>query len=136
MFKILLVEDSPADALLMQKVFEHAGTACSLQIAEDGEIALEILVGATPDSLPNLILLDMNLPRKSGLEVLQTVKGDEDLRVIPVIMLSGSQSPEDVRQAYFYHANSYVTKPGSVEEYKAFLHAFEAYWLNVAVLSH
>lgn len=111
---VLLVEDDPGDVLMVQEVFEEHGAGGHLAVVTDGAEALDYVrrlgvhAGATR---PDVILLDLNLPRVGGREVLQALKADPDLRSIPVVVLTTSSAEEDVLRAYASHANAYVTKP-------------------------
>lgn len=131
--EILLVEDSEPDILLTQEAFEDASVKNRLHITRDGEEALHFLkkkgkYQAVPR--PDVILLDINMPRKNGLEVLQEIKADPELASIPVLMLTTSQAEEDVRNAYARHANGYVVKPVGFENFLDAIRAFERFWLT------
>src|ERR1051325_8695809 len=111
---VLLVEDDPGDALMTQEAFEHHKIRNSLHIVKDGVEALEFLrrEGQYANApRPGLILLDLNLPRKDGREVLSEVKADAELRSIPVVVLTTSEAEEDILRSYSLYANAYVTKP-------------------------
>ncbi|MFC3860406.1 response regulator [Deinococcus antarcticus] len=131
--EILLVEDSEPDILLTQEAFEDASVKNRLHVARDGEEALCFLKrqgtyqGAPR---PDVILLDINMPRKNGLEVLQEIKADPELASIPVLMLTTSQAEDDVRNAYARHANGYVVKPVGFENFLDAIRAFEHFWLT------
>ena len=112
--EILLVEDNPGDIRLMKEAFKESGFPNRLNVARDGEQAMAYLrqEGAYADSLrPTMILLDLNLPRKNGREVLAEIKKDKNLRRIPVVILSTSTNAEDISRAYDLHANCYISKP-------------------------
>ena len=131
--EILLVEDSEPDILLTQEAFEDASVKNRLHVARDGEEALNFLkkqgtYQAAPR--PDVILLDINMPRKNGLEVLQEIKADPELASIPVLMLTTSQAEDDVRSAYARHANGYVVKPVGFENFLDAIRAFEHFWLT------
>lgn len=130
---ILLIEDNPADAVLIQKIFEKSTANCKIRVVEDGELAMEILRDPTVPN-PDLILLDINMPRKDGKQVLEELKSDAGLRYIPVIMLTSSKAPEDIMHCYDLGANSYVIKPATIEDHAVLLNAFDAFWLTFAVL--
>lgn len=133
---ILLVEDSPDDRFLFQKAWAEAGIENTLQMLEDGLQACDYLAGAGKYAdrasfpLPALILLDIKMPGKSGLEVLEWLRGREASRRIPVIMLSASTFPKDVDEAYRLGASSFVIKPSSVEELIELAAALKSYWLR------
>ncbi|HVM30928.1 MAG TPA: response regulator [Candidatus Limnocylindrales bacterium] len=134
---ILLIDDSAADAVLTAHAFDATGTEPTLRVIAEGEAALEWLGSderATADPLPDLILLDLNLPRLSGHQVLDRLKADPGLRQIPVVVLSSSDDPSDVAAAYAAHANSYITKPHNLTDYVAMARAIDDFWLTLAAL--
>ena len=131
-FEILLVEDNPADVRLMREALTEGRTRKHIRVAEDGVEAMRVLTG--PSAPPDLILLDLNLPRKNGHEVLLEIRHSDRLRLIPVIVFSSSSSEEDVRAAYSRQANCYVAKPGDLESFFLALHRIEAFWLDTARL--
>lgn len=111
---VLLVEDDPGDVLMVQEVFEDHGLEGHLDVVTDGAEALAFLRREAPFAdarRPDVVLLDLNLPKMGGREVLEAVKGDPDLRSIPVVVLTTSSAEEDIVRAYAAHANAYVTKP-------------------------
>ncbi len=135
--EILLVEDNPADVRLTRGALQTGPVAAHLSVARDGLEALAFLrhEGTFLDSpRPDIILLDLNLPNKSGSEVLKEIKADEELRRIPVVVLTTSGAEEDVRASYDRSANCYVTKPVTLDEYAVVIQAIEAFWLLVAEL--
>ena len=135
--KILLVEDNPSDVALTRTLLGKAMFPSQLSVAWDGEEALAFLRrdDAFQDSpTPDLILLDLNLPRKSGLEVLEELKADEELRRIPVVVLSTSAAERDVVSAYERHTNAYVTKPVDLDQFALIISAIEEFWLGVCRL--
>jgi CheY-like chemotaxis protein len=135
--EILLVEDSPSDTELTIEALKEAKVRNRLSIVEDGVAALEFLrrqgqhAGAPR---PDLILLDLNLPRKDGREVLAEIKSDNDLKTIPVVVLTTSRAEQDVLQAYKYHANCYITKPVDFEQFLNVVHSIESFWLMLVTL--
>ena len=132
---ILLVEDNPADVRLTQEAFKDARVPNRLHVARDGVEALSMLrdaTGAVPR--PDLILLDLNLPRKDGREVLQDIKHDEVLRHIPVVIFSTSQSEQDVARSYRLGANAFVTKPVDIDRFFQVIQSLEQFWLDAAKL--
>lgn len=134
---ILLIEDSLSDIRLTQKVFEHARVPNRLSVIQDGESALQYLMPASgqPCSpLPDLILLDLILPRLSGHQVLHAIKGSEQLRHIPVIILTTSANEDDVRKAYQAHANAYIRKPVQFEAFIDVMRRIDGFWLTAAQL--
>lgn len=135
--EILLVEDSPTDALLAREALDYSRMVNKLHLATDGVQALAFLrhEGKFKDSpRPNLILLDLNLPRKDGREVLAEIKTDEDLKRIPVVVLTTSRSEADVSNAYGLHANCYVVKPVDFEKFAEVVKNIETFWFSVVTL--
>lgn len=135
--RILLVEDNPGDVLLTREALKEWHIAVHLTVAENGEQALAILrhEGANARAtVPDLVLLDLNLPRLDGREVLARLKKDDELRHIPVIMFTSSHNPGDVIDCYRLHANCYLTKPSDFLEFVATLKAVESFWLTFARL--
>ena len=134
LINILLVEDNPADVRLTQEALKEAAHASTrLHVAEDGVEALEFLhrqgdFAAAPR--PDLMLLDLNLPRVDGRQVLAEVKGDPDLRRIPVVVLTTSPSEDDILHAYDQHVNSYIRKPVDLDQFLHVLRAIDDYWLG------
>jgi len=134
---ILIVEDNPGDVRLIKEALKETAIHATLHILKDGSVAMKYLDITKKESfvdLPSLILLDLNLPRKSGLEVLAHIKGDETLKKIPVIVLSSSQNPDDIGKAYDLHANCYLTKPVDFEPFINIVKAIEYFWLQLAKL--
>ena len=132
-FRIMLIEDNPDHALLATDCLTEDLTAVEVSCIPDPQSALETLHSAkaagTP--LPHLLLLDINLPGMSGLELLDLLKADPDLRLIPTVILSTSLAPADIRDALKNHANSYSLKSSRFEEWDATLKAIRDYWCNV-----
>ncbi|MEO1009271.1 MAG: response regulator [Planctomycetota bacterium] len=134
---VLLAEDNPADAHLMQRMLGKLRTPTRLHIVRDGEQAVRFLrrQGEYTDApRPDLVLLDVNMPRKTGLEVLAETKADDDLRSIPVIMLTSSCAERDVEESYRLHANCFITKPVDLQRFTGLVHAFEEFWLRTVEL--
>ncbi len=134
---ILLVEDSPGDVLLTREAFKDAKVANQLHVVEDGEAAMEFLrregdYARVPT--PDLVLLDLNLPRKDGREVLAEIKGDDELRRIPVVVLTTSASDVDIVRAYEHYVNSYIRKPIDLEQFLTAVQTIDDYWLGVVAL--
>jgi chemotaxis family two-component system response regulator Rcp1 len=135
--EILLVEDNPGDLRLAQEGLRQSKVASHLSVARDGEEALEFMrrQGAHAEApRPQLVLLDLNLPKRSGFEVLEELKADQDLQRIPVVVLSSSDSDEDVARAYDLHAACYVSKPSDFQEFAAVVEQVHDFWLSVARL--
>ncbi len=136
-FEILLVEDNPGDVVLTQEALREGRFRYHLSIAEDGEQALHFLrkEGIYKNApRPDLILMDLNLPKKDGREVLAEVKNDPVLGHIPVIVLTTSEADQDIARAYKLHANCYLTKPLQVEDFVNMILSVEEFWLNLAHL--
>lgn len=135
--EILLVEDNPGDVRLTIEALTEYKIQNNLQLVEDGEQALAYLKREPPyegASRPDLILLDLNLPKVDGREVLQEIKGSEKLRRIPVVVLTTSAAEEDVVWSYDLHANSFVTKPVDFDSFIGVVKAIEEFWLSVVKL--
>ncbi|AAM04687.1 TPA: response regulator [Methanosarcina acetivorans] len=135
--EILLVEDSEGDVGLIEEVFEEAKIRNNLHIVEDGEEAILFLRGEkqfSGISRPDIILLDLNLPKKDGREVLEEIKEDDDLKNIPVVVLTTSKAEEDVLKSYNLHANAYVTKPVDFDQFIRVIKSIEDFWLEVVKL--
>ncbi len=136
-FEILLVEDNPGDVFLTQEAFREGRLAYRLSVVEDGEEAMRFLRREGRHSKapqPDLILLDLNLPKKDGRELLGEVKMDPELRQIPVIVLTTSKAEQDVAKAYKLHANCYLTKPIQMDDFLKTIRSVEEFWLSVVRL--
>ena len=134
---ILLVEDNEGDILLTKEALEDATTNTKLSIVKDGKEAVDFLnkVGKyTEEGLPDLLLLDINLPKKNGHEVLKYIKSAEKLKHIPVIMLTTSSSEEDINLSYSNYANCYITKPVEVDDFLSVVTSIEKFWTKVVRL--
>ncbi len=132
-YRVLLVEDDAADAMLIEEaLFEH-GTARTIVKAEDGVAALDYL-RETVGRLPDLIILDLNMPRMNGRELLEVLKSDEQLKLIPIVVLTTSASPEDVSGAYHRHANAYVTKPVNLDDFTTAVRSIDNFYLETAAV--
>ena len=135
---LLLVEDDPGDVLLIREAFAAHGTfADRLHHASDGAEALSFLRREAPYEdvpVPDLILLDLNLPRKDGREVLAQIKIEESLKRIPVVVLTTSQDEQDVLKSYNLHANCYITKPVDLDQFIKVVRSIEDFWLGIVVL--
>ncbi|MER5598979.1 response regulator [Streptomyces sp. NPDC002265] len=130
-YDVLLVEDDVADAMLIQDALADRGARNLTQVS-DGVQALEYLRDPAR-TRPDLIVLDLNMPRMNGREFLAIVKADADLRTIPVVVLTTSAAPDDVSGAYEHHANAYVTKPVNLDEFEEAVRSIDAFYLDVAV---
>ncbi|MGD0744711.1 MAG: response regulator [Verrucomicrobiota bacterium] len=135
--EILLVEDSPSDVEFTAEALKEAKVRNHLSIAEDGVQAMEFLrrqgrfAGAPR---PDLIMLDLNLPRKDGREVLAELKADDHLKMIPVVVLTTSRAEEDVLRSYQLHANCYISKPVDFQQFLSVVRSIESFWLYVVTL--
>ncbi|MEU6827091.1 response regulator [Nocardia beijingensis] len=134
---ILLVEDDPGDELMTREAFEDNKIGNTLHVARDGEEALEFLYrqGRYPDApRPDLILLDLNLPKYDGRQVLEKIKADPDLSHIPVVVLTTSAAEEDILRSYRLHANAYVTKPVDLDQFVAAIKQIDDFFVQVVRL--
>jgi CheY-like chemotaxis protein len=135
--EVLLVEDNPGDVRLMQESLREGKVRVRLAVAADGEEALALLRREGPYAAaarPDLILLDLNLPRKDGREVLAEIKADPHLRRIPVVVLTSSQAEKDIAISYDLNANCYVTKPVDLQQFMSVVRSIEEFWLTVVTL--
>ena len=135
--EILLVEDNPGDVRLTKEALKEGKVYSNLHAVKDGVEAMEFLrrqgrFRGVPR--PDIILLDLNLPRKDGREVLQEIKSDGDLKRIPVVVLTTSKAEEDVLRTYNLHANCYVTKPVDLEKFMVVVKTIDSFWLTVVTL--
>ncbi|WP_042371538.1 response regulator [Streptacidiphilus neutrinimicus] len=134
---VLLVEDDPGDELMTREAFEDNKIRNNLHVVRDGEEALDFLYrrGAHTDAVrPDLILLDLNLPKYDGREVLQTIKSDPELAHIPIVVLTTSAAEEDVLRSYKLHANAYVTKPVGLDEFMQAVRQIDEFFVTVVKL--
>lgn len=134
---LLLVEDNPDDVYLMRKALDKSGLGNSLHVAEDGEEALDFLHQRgrfTAAPRPDLVLLDLNLPGKDGRQVLAEAKQDNGLKDIPIVILTTSESEEDIRASYKAHANSFVTKPMDFRRFSDLVSSLTEYWFSLVKL--
>ncbi len=134
--EILLVEDCSSDVRLIREALKETSADVQISVACDGIEALEYLHGSERGiyTRPHLILLDLNLPRKNGREVLAEIKSSPKLKQIPVVVMTGSRADEDVAQAYALNANCYITKPGDLREYINVIRAIEDFWFFTVTL--
>ncbi len=135
--EILLVEDNPADVRLTQEALKEGKVRNNLHVARDGIEAIEYLrrLGKWAGSpRPDLILLDLNLPRKDGREVLFEIKNDPELKAIPVVVLTTSSAEQDIFKSYKLHANCYITKPVDLEQFVQVVKSIDDFWLTVVRL--
>ena len=135
--EILLVEDSPTDVLMAEEALQFAKVLNNLNVVENGVDAMAFLRREGPYTnapRPDLILLDLNLPRKDGREVLAEIKADPKLKIIPVVVLTTSKAEEDVLKAYGLHANCYVTKPVDFSGFTVVVRSIEQFWFTVVTL--
>ncbi len=134
---ILLVEDNPGDVRLTQEALQEGKVRINMVSVADGAEAMDFLLrrGSYPHAFrPDLILLDLNLPRKSGFEVLDEIKVDEDLKSIPVVVLTTSQAEEDIVKSYALHANAFISKPVDLIQFLSIVKSIEDFWLEIVKL--
>jgi CheY-like chemotaxis protein len=135
--EILLVEDNPGDADLARVALKKSKIHNTLNVVEDGESAMAYLRQEGPyanATRPDLVLLDLNLPRKDGREVLAEIKGTPELKRIPVVILTTSKAEEDVMRSYDLHANCYITKPIDLSQFMKVVRTIQDFWLTIVVL--
>ena len=135
--EILLVEDNPGDARLTREALAHSKVKNNLHHAKDGEEAIAFLRRQGPYSdapTPDLVLLDLNLPRRDGREVLEDIKNDPALMTIPVVILTSSQAEEDILRSYRLHANCFITKPVDLEQLTKVVQGIEQFWFTLVRL--
>jgi two-component system, chemotaxis family, response regulator Rcp1 len=135
--EVLLVEDSPADVRLTREAFKDAKMHIGLHVVSDGVEAMAFLDREEEYAnapRPDLILLDLNLPKKSGREVLEEIKENPLLKTIPVVILTTSSSEDDIMRSYFLHANCYISKPVNLEGFLKVVKSIESFWLTVVEL--
>ncbi len=136
-WEILLIEDNAADVYLTREALKETGISHNLQVAQDGVVALEYLQrkGDNADAVrPDIILLDLNMPRMSGFELLARIKSDDVLKSIPVIILSSSTAADDVAKAYALNANCYTRKPVNIDEFIEVINGIQEFWFKTAIL--
>jgi CheY-like chemotaxis protein len=134
---VLLVEDDPGDVLLVREAFEEHKVGNLLSVVSDGVEAMQYVRGEgdyADATRPDLVLLDLNLPRKSGIEVLEDIKGDPRLATIPVVVLTTSEAEEDIVGAYKLHANAYITKPVDFEQFTQIVHQIDDFFVGLVKL--
>lgn len=135
--EILLVEDDPGDVMLIRESFADHKVGNTLSVVNDGVEALAYLRAEGTygnRARPDLIVLDLNLPRKNGTEVLQEIKSDPDLATIPVVVLTTSEAEEDILRSYRLHANAYITKPVDFERFREVVHQIDEFFVGVVKL--
>jgi len=132
--EILIVEDNPGDIRLIMEILKETNMNNNIQVAKDGEAALNILFNELNVSRPDLILLDLNLPKIDGREILAKIKGNEKLKSIPVVILTTSTAEEDIIETYKKHANSYITKPVDLDQFIKVVESINNFWLSIVKL--
>ena len=135
--QVLIVENDPAASRLTQEAFRETGVTEGVRCVPDGEEALDLLRGRgkyTGHPHPDIIFLDLHLPKKSGLEVLKEIKATERLQAIPVVVISGSDDPREVREAYELHASCYIRKPNDLHQFLRFIAVCYEFWGTVVTL--
>ena len=133
-YDVLLVEDDPTDVLLTKRAFKKAAIEVNLSIATDGIAALETLQAAERSRLPSLVIMDINMPRKDGKEVLAEIKSDPTIRHIPVVMLTTSDAEKDIRESYERMASGYFVKPANSSGFQETVATIRDYWFKTASL--
>ncbi len=134
---ILLVEDNEGDILLTKEAFEHSSLVDKLSVVRNGKEAMDFLTKKgkyVHEVLPDFVLLDVNIPKKNGHEVLRFIKNTEHIKHIPVVMFTTSSTPKDVSMAYENHANCYITKPVDVKSFQIAVNQIENFWLALVQL--
>ena len=134
---ILLVEDNAGDVRLIQEAFKDSKIENKFSVVYDGEDAMKYLYGKDEFAgsiRPDIIFLDLNLPKKSGMEILEEIKSDPELRKIPVVVLTTSSSAEHIQKSYGLHANCYITKPVDFNHFVDVVKIIEGFWFNIAKL--
>jgi CheY-like chemotaxis protein len=137
LISVLLVEDDPGDVMLIKEALADHKVGNVLSTVSDGVEAMKFVRGQAPyeaSERPDLVLLDLNLPRKSGAEVLQEIKSDPALSTIPVIVLTTSEAEEDVLRSYQMHANAYITKPVDFERFRDIVHQIDDFFIGIVKL--
>lgn len=134
--EILLVEDNPGDVRLTKEALRDGKIRNNLQVASDGQDALDLLKHTSSSGalMPDVVLLDLDLPGLSGREVLSRIKSDDRLRRIPVVILSSSEAEEDIVRSYDAHANCYLSKPLALGQFNRMVHAIEDFWFTIVKL--
>lgn len=135
--RILLVEDNEGDIVLTTEALKEAKVLNNIDVVKDGEAALKFLRKEDPYRkalTPDIVFLDINLPRIDGTEVLSIIKSDELLKVIPVIMLTTSDAEIDIMKSYYNHANCYITKPVDMEKFMEVIQSIKNFWINIVQL--
>lgn len=135
--KVLLVEDNPADVVLVRKAFQQSAPGADLHVVVDGREAMAFLRGDQPYTgrpRPHLVLLDLNLPRMNGHEVLQHVRQDERLRTLPIVVLTSSEDERDIENSYRLGANCYLTKAPTLAEFMESMRGLSEFWFGTATL--
>ena len=136
---VWVIEDGPENVQILREAMRLCAVPCNMSVAENGAIAMQTIEqyrDGTLRPIPDLVLLDLNLPNVSGQEILQALKADPHLKSIPVIVLSGSRSQEEIDSVYRLHANAFVPKPDRLDDFMSLVASLGAFWLNVAVLPH
>jgi two-component system, chemotaxis family, response regulator Rcp1 len=135
--EVLLVEDNPGDVRLTQEALKDGRVMVNLTVAADGVEAMDVLKRRgihSSKARPDLILLDLNLPRKNGREVLEEIKADDELKRIPVIVMTTSKAEQDIHKVYNLNANCYITKPVDLDEFLNVVRSIEDFWLTIVTL--
>lgn len=137
--RLLLVEDNPGDIRLTREAIKESGVEIEMQVVSDGELVMDYLLKKDnfPDAVrPEIIMLDLNLPKKNGLEILKEIKSNDQLKRIPVIAVTTSEADHDVNRAYELGANAYVLKPVDFDDFTRVLQQMENFWFKVVKLAN
>lgn len=129
--RLLLIEDNSTDVILTKRAFRHAGFEVEIEVAQDGDTALDLLRrqnGHGYEGLPEMVLCDINMPGKNGKEVLREIKADDALRHLPVVMFTTSDSQRDIYESYYLQASGYVVKPTSLDDFLGVARSLKYYW--------
>lgn len=132
--EILLIEDNPGDIRLIKEILKETNIHNNIKVAMDGEAALSLLFKEELVNSPDLIILDLNLPKIDGREILGKIKEDKKLKSIPVVILTSSTAEEDIMETYKKHANSYITKPVDLDHFIKVVESIKTFWLSIVKL--
>ena len=131
--KILLADDSKADVALFKRMLKDSGLDHKLTVVKDGQAALDFVYNEK-EPRPDLVVLDLNMPKKKGIDVLAEIKSNDNLKVIPVVILTTSENPEHIHLSYHLHANAYVTKPVNLDKFREVIKHFSNWWGGTVAL--
>lgn len=135
--EILLIEDNQGDVVLIREALQESGSFCRLNVMKNGSLAIDYLrelQNNEDNSIPDIIILDLNIPRKNGREILAEIKASERLKIIPVVVLTSSEADLDILHCYQLNANCFITKPADFDHYVRVIKAIEDFWFNIVKL--